>query len=107
MPTSKTEQFMRSGPTPTVGTGAGQASRWPHQIHTFPDLAVRRLHVKNKCSRMEGTHVAAGTEYPHLPLSVLSLVVVVFCVCVRACVRACVCVCDPFGTPYLTVPSDE
>ena len=100
MPTSKTEQFMKSGPTPTVGTGAGQASRWPHQIRTFPDVVVRRQQVENKCSRMEGTHVAAGTEYPHLPLSVLSpLVCVCVCVCVwvgvwfeqvSACVRACV-----------------
>ena len=37
---------------------AGQASRLPHQIRTFPDVAVRRQHVENKYSRMEGTHVA-------------------------------------------------
>ena len=73
MSKSKTEQFMRSGPT-----WAGQTSRWPHQIRTFPGVAVRRQHVENKYSRMEGTHVAAGTEYPHLPFSVLSPVVCVW-----------------------------
>ena len=49
--------------TNSVGTGL-EASRWPHQIRTFPDVAVRRQHVENKYSRMEGTHVAAGIEYP-------------------------------------------
>ena len=33
---------------------AGQASRWPHQIRTFPDVDVRRQHEENKYSRMEG-----------------------------------------------------
>ena len=32
----------------SVGTGLDwQASRWPHQIRTFPDVAVRRQHVEN------------------------------------------------------------
>ena len=74
---------------------AGQASRWPHQIRAFPDVAVRRQHVENKYSRMEGMHVAAGTEYPHLPLSVLSPVE---CVCV------CVCVWCPHSHPYNPTP---
>ena len=71
---------MRSGPT---GTGLDK------QICTSPDVSVRRQHAENKYSRMEGTHVAAGIEYPHLPLSVLSPVV---CVRVCVCVNVCVCV---------------
>ena len=54
MPKWKTEQFMRR----LCRHWAGQASRWPHQIHTFPDVAARRQHVEKKYSRMEGTHVA-------------------------------------------------
>ena len=67
---------------------------------------------------MEGTHVAAGIEYPHLPLSVLSpvcvcvcvcvwCVSVCVCVCVRACVRACVCVVRENSNSKCLMPKDS
>ena len=61
----------------------GQASRWPHQIRTFRDAAVRRQHVENKYRLNKYSHVAAGTEYPHLPLSD---VFKTFTCCLKCCV---------------------
>ena len=58
----------------------GPVSLWPQRICTVPDVAVRRRQVESEYFRMRGTHVTAGTEYPHLPLSFLSLLIV--CVCV-------------------------
>ena len=67
-------------------------------ICTFPDVAVRRRQVESEYLEMGGTHVTAGTEYPHLPCQFCPSLLhecLYICVCVGACVweNVCVCVC--------------
>ena len=62
-------------------------SQWLPDIRTFPDVTARRRQEKSEYFRMERTHVTADTDYPHLPLLVLSLLIVRI-----VCVSVCVCV---------------